>query len=72
MLYRFRSDCSARWQPLREAVGEELGVEEAFLGNEEGIFIDLLFPSYGSIIGIPEAELEVMGEEEPQEPVESL
>jgi len=58
MLYSFKADCSKRWVPLKEAVADSAGELVATLITEEDTYVDLVFPLYGAVVGIPTAEVE--------------
>lgn len=55
---RFKADCSLRWKPLADAVGEEEGEVVGEMTSDSVTTVDLLFPSYGQVCGIPSTELE--------------
>jgi len=51
--YVFLATCSARWQPLRAAVGADPGEVVADMTIDGQRVLDLVFAGYGQVCAIP-------------------
>lgn len=54
---KFKSDCSERWKNLVALLPDEDGEIVSIVNTDNVNYYTVLFPTYGEVYNIPEAEL---------------